>query len=118
MMDCVLSLLLDSASNPEKIDENSKKAAEIVLAEMDSQVVKLDIKEFKTRISKWHVINPFKISVHKNGNSTIYKIRHSMGAVFSEFQCKMYEEMMKKMKVNVIDSSYNELGYKMEINWS
>ena len=117
MMDCVLSLLLDSASNPEKMDENSKKAADTVLAEMDSQVIKLDVREFKTRVSKWHVINPFKIASHKNGNSTIYKIRHSMGQVFSEFQCKMYKEMMKRMGIDVVDSSFDNLGYKMEIVW-
>ena len=98
MMDCVLSLLLEAAANPDKMQENSKKVARLVLAEMDSQVPSFGSNEFKTRVSKWHVINPFKISVHKNGNSTTYKIRHSMGAVFSEFQCKMYEEMMKEIK--------------------
>ena len=85
---------------------------------MDSQVPNFDAKKFKTRVSKWHVINPFKITLHENENSVIYKIRHSMGATFSEFQCKMYEEMMKEMKVNVVDSSYDELGYKMEVIWT
>lgn len=36
MMDCVLSLLLESAANPDKMNENSKKAARLVLVEMDS----------------------------------------------------------------------------------
>ena len=117
MLDRVLALMLDAVKHPEHMDKNAETAGGLIITEIESQMIKLTRKEFKSRIKRWHLINPFKITGHKTPNTTFYMIQHDLGIGFSEFQAKMYKSMLKRLGITVPSTHYDEFCYKLEIMW-
>lgn len=118
MLECVLALIFDSAIHPENLKKNAENAANMILAEMNSQVLELDESEVRDRLGKWHKINPFKLKAHSKGVNVVYKIQHRLGRVFSEFQAEMYRYMLVKIGATVVHTDFDDYWYSVEVQWS
>ena len=118
MLECVLGLILDSASNHDTLKKNAKVAAGLIISEMASQVLDLDERETQRRLGKWHEINPFHLTAHRKGTNVVYKIQHKLGAVFSEFQAEMYTHILEKVGAHVLETKFDDYWYSVEVSWN
>lgn len=103
--------------NRTAIDEISEKIANLVYSEMKSELGKLTMKEVEERAISWNSGNKFSFEKIQNPTSVTFVCRHKLGKKWSEFQCKMYMELFKKLNQTVISYDYDDdLMFSIEIN--
>ena len=108
-------ILQNNNSKQDELESNITKAANEILAEWRLQTNNLTFKEFDKRIIEWHNLNKLRIKSFYENEHVSYVIKHDLGLVWSEFQCKMYCKILQELDKVVVSSDFNNLSYTIEV---
>ena len=92
-----------------------KLDADFIIEAMEYQVDELDFDEVAKRIREWNKENGLSLIVIEKKDEVIFKQRHSLGATWSEIQCKMYSEMFKRINEIVDDVKYTKNSFSFKV---
>ncbi len=115
MLKNVLKMMFDS-NTPEKMAEYTDQASQFVLSEWKLQVKNPNLDEFHKRVTEWHDLNHIDVSMfEEDSQHRKYVVRHELGPLWSEFQCKLYAKMLQKIRQTIIWTDFDELSFTIEI---
>ena len=92
-----------------------KLDADFIIEEMEYQADVLDFDEVTKRIREWNKENGLSLIIVEKKDEVVFKQRHSLGATWSEIQCKMYSEMFKRINEITEDVKYTKNSFSFKV---